>query len=130
MDKIDLINYIKHQNKIIFRLIFLLMLLLLILLGGVSNSFVIQKNGGKMPVLSSNYFETEKHFGYRNINEVKWYILSDIIKIKGNSYLERYTHSIGDLFLYVAIVGIIGNCISLVYIELRAKKLRKIKNEI
>ena len=75
------------------------MIILVILIIGINfNAVVTNSNQGKMPV--KNGHSTETHFSYQNNSEVKYWYLSDIIK------LPYITMSIGDMLLYISIIGL------------------------
>lgn len=76
------------------------MIILVILIIGINfNAIVTNSNQGKMPVKNGN--STKTHISYQNNNEVKYWYLSDIIKLP---YLAM---SIGDVLLYISMIGII-----------------------
>ena len=79
----------------------------------------VANNGGKMPVLNWNG-ESDKHLGFDNKSEIKYFWLSDIIKI--DLFKNYYSMtSLGDLFL---VAGILGSFSIMFYIhkELKRKK--------
>jgi len=89
-----LIRTIKMYQLIILALI-------IFIIGIYFNFYVMINNGGKMPVklYDSPYdYESSKHFSFNNNEEVKFWILSDMIPI-GYSRL-----SIGGIYIFCGII--------------------------
>jgi hypothetical protein len=117
MEKIEF--ELKKQKILnnIFACMFLLMI------GGMTNLNAIVSNGGKMPVLSNYYFESEKHYGVLDLSEVNFPWLVDRFQIKGQDW--TYSYSLGDIFIYL--FGLITFLLIsyLTYFEIKYRKVFK-----
>ena len=97
-------DYIKSEE---FKKLYILTCAILIVfslgnMGVLLNFKAIQKNSGKMPVLSDNYKPpTDTHFYYTDFSEVNLPYLTDIIK------LPFGTLSIGDILIYTCVITLI-----------------------
>lgn len=90
------------------------MIMLVILIIGINfNAVVTNANQGKMPVKSG--YSTKTHVSYQNNSEVKYWYLSDIIK------LPYVAMSIGDLLLYISLTSTIV-CFALIIKEMMRHK--------
>jgi hypothetical protein len=117
MKKIELeIKKLKLQNMILF-------FLLLVMMGGVSNLNAVASNGGKMPVLSNYYWETNTHFGYKDSSEINYPSIVDRFKIETENWV--YSFSIGDVLLYLFSALALISTIYLSYLEIRYRKVYK-----
>lgn len=83
-------TYLKIQN--LFILIFLL--------GVVFNSVAVLKNDCKMPVLLSYNYEGENHEDFSDKEDVNYYYLTDIFKIRNIHF------SLGDICLTIGGLGL------------------------
>jgi len=92
------------------------LLTVIILIGATLNFHAVISNGGRMPIESPHYLETETHFTFQDKDDIKNYYLTDIINIK-NLYI-----SIGDLMLGVSLVLMFIVCIHNVITEMRLAK--------
>jgi hypothetical protein len=93
--------------------------LVLCIVGLTMNMEATNKNGGRMPVLWDAHYESDRHFTYQNISEVKAWIFTDIITI-GENIL-----SVGDLFIYFGMLSYIFFVIVFIKNKLVTKKRRK-----
>ena len=82
-----MINKLELQIKLLYGLLFAM-------LGALVNLFVMVVNGGKMPVYTGFYFETDLHFGFTNFSEVNYPYFTDIIN------LHWFIISIGDILIF------------------------------
>lgn len=73
------------------------MLSAILMMGMVFNFYAITSNDGRMPVESNYGFDTERHFSFQNKDEVKFYYLTDIIK------LPFTIVSIGDIIIVIGL---------------------------
>jgi hypothetical protein len=73
--------------------------LIFILLGGMMNLYAISLNGGKMPVLFEQKYETTHHFTYQDLWDVNYPFLTDIINLR--NYL---VFSVGDIIVLISLI--------------------------
>lgn len=87
---------IKRQNITGPELLLLLGMTMLVvcIIGETFNFMAISENKGRMPVLWDAHYESDRHFTYQNISEVKSWYLTDIFTI------GDYIFSIGDFIIY------------------------------
>lgn len=85
----------KKQKAIMISYLLIISLLVnLNFIGALLNDIVMEANGDKMPVHYHYRFVMERHFGFKEFEEVKYPYLSDIIPL-GNTIF-----SIGDIIMY------------------------------
>jgi hypothetical protein len=102
----------------------LVILLLVGSLGVLLNIEAKQSNGGRMPVQTRLYLDSETHFNFIAKYEIEKYYLTDIIKVE----TDRKIHclSIGDILLYVGFFCMFV-FISFVFISEGYFKIKEIK---
>lgn len=90
----ELYNKCKMKSQTIKRFLVMSVLFNFLFIGAVFNLDAQAVNGGKMPVLSEDNYETATHFSFQDKNDVgRWYF-TDIIRW-GNGRVW----SIGDFIL-------------------------------
>ncbi|HJX50866.1 MAG TPA: hypothetical protein VJ438_05395 [Candidatus Nanoarchaeia archaeon] len=104
--------YVPRAEKYLFVIIFSLFILLF---GAVSNTFVYESNGCKMPVRSDYHYSTDTHFSFRDSSEVNHSFLAD------RFHIINVTYSIGDFLLYSSAIIFILFLV-LYRIEVRKRK--------
>jgi hypothetical protein len=111
------INWKKRMN-------ILVILLLVGSLGVLLNIEAKQSNGGRMPVQTRLYLDSETHFNFIAKYEIEKYYLTDIIKVE----TDRKIHclSIGDLLIYAGFYSLFV-FVSFVFISEGYFKIKKIK---
>jgi len=99
-----------------------LFLFILSIFGAICNLFVVNQNGGRMPVYNSD-LNTNKHFGYIDNGKIAYPFLSDIIKI------GDYIFSIGDIFIIFSILFSFSLYVWIVYLTYTFHNSKKQKNK-
>ena len=74
---------LEKKMKLMNYQLLILFVLTLLLFGALLNTFAVSVNGGKMPVLSSNDYETSTHFTFQDKKEINNFEIVDIINING-----------------------------------------------
>ena len=83
----------------------------LFLIGAVMNMTVVSYNEGRMPVYSSDFFQSDNtHFTFNNPSEVNMPYLADIFNFQGWIY-----YSVGDILLIGIMLFYLGYAIYLTY---------------
>ncbi len=114
---------IKYQKKIISVLVLIVLFCGLFLIGVIFNTWVQKANGGKMPFKLSIIYEgvysysDDTHFSYTDNSEVKYPILTDIIKTPFG------IASLGDFFMVFFGLFIFLMGIYLVFLSVELKRL-------
>jgi hypothetical protein len=91
-------------------------------LGAFLNIGVIVGNDGRMPVLSECEFSTDRHFSFQEKEEIHYYYLADIIKLK-TSFSDKFAMvSIGDVFIFFAFLLMF---FSVIFFTIKINKFNK-----
>lgn len=122
---------IKKTEKLINLFFIGYLIILLFVAGLLCNALAITNNGGKMPVQlkylshidgSSVYsYSNDKHFGFKDKEDINYYYLSDIIHIES----LHTVYSIGDILMYVGIFLIVIHYIIIGIYMFQIKKIDK-----
>ena len=90
------------------------------IIGFLTNGIVFISNDYKMPVNTEIKLNTSEHFNYIDKEEVKFWLLSDIIRVPSEKYLIML--SLGDLIICLSILMLLVYQIEIVVLSLKEKK--------
>jgi len=90
------------------------------IIGFLTNGIVFISNDYKMPVNTEIKLNTSEHFNYIDKEEVKFWLLSDIIRVPSEKYL--IVLSLGDLIICLSILMLLVYQIEIVVLSLKEKK--------
>jgi hypothetical protein len=93
--------------------------LMVILLGVLANFVVFSANGYLMPVKTDININSNMHFSYQENNEIKLWLLSDIIGGEINNYI--FLFSLGDVLITLGFIGLFSSQIKLTWLVYKEK---------
>jgi hypothetical protein len=92
---------------------------MVILLGVLANFMVFSANGYLMPVKTDININSNMHFSYQENNEIKLWLLSDIIGGEINNYI--FLFSLGDVLITLSLIGLFSTQIKLIWLVYKEK---------